>query len=139
MCRKFKLEQCFFDSQSSEAIGHLQLCQLACEGGELCELDSSFLLLTLFLLYYLFKSIESTNYKCQYSEDIPEMKNSTGLNFTLQPGMACLDGEGYCDSLSRCRLIEYSGPLSKILLEKESKILLVFFIEVNFMFWLLKL
>ena len=62
------------------------------------------------------------------------MNSSTGLNFTLQPGMACVNGKGYCDSISRCRFIDYSGPLSKILLEKESNILLVFLIEVNFRF-----
>ncbi len=65
------------------------------------------------------------------------MKNSTGLNYTLQPGMSCLNGLGYCDFLSRCRSIEYTGPLSKIFLEKESNGFLALFIEVSFLiFWL---
>lgn len=88
LCKKFNLTQCFFDDIEDKS----KLCLLSCKG-------------------------EATNNVCKFGSDIPEMTNKLqGQNFTLQPGMPCLNGNGFCDIRSKCRLVNYEGPLSKILL-----------------------
>lgn len=57
-----------------------------------------------------------TNYQCKDSFEIPELfnikRNTTGFN--LKPGSACVNAQGYCDIMSKCRAVDAEGPLLRL-------------------------